>query len=98
MSVKMCANTSLLAKALELFMISVVTKAASEGKAKGTKRVTAAHIKQAVEKDEQLDFLATIIAKVPDGPQPKKDDDSEEGGDGRKKKAVTRKRKKDLDG
>ncbi|KAL8717209.1 MAG: hypothetical protein Q9225_005529 [Loekoesia sp. 1 TL-2023] len=74
-------------KALELFMISVVTKAANEAKAKSSKRVTAAHLKQAVEKDEQLDFLAEIISKVPDAPASKKDDDSEEAVEGKRKKA-----------
>ncbi len=49
-------------------MISLVTKAANEAKAKSSKRVTAAHLKQAVVKDEQLDFLADIISKVPDAP------------------------------
>ncbi|KAL8938213.1 MAG: hypothetical protein Q9216_004015 [Gyalolechia sp. 2 TL-2023] len=76
-------------KALELFMISVVTKAANEAKLKSSKRVTAAHLKQAVEKDEQLDFLAEIISKVPDAPAPKKDEDSEEAVEGKRKKAGT---------
>ena len=78
-------------------MISVVTKAANEAKAKSSKRVTAAHLKQAVEKDEQLDFLADIIAKVPDAPAPKKDDDSEETAESKKKKGggTTRRRKKE---
>ncbi|KAI4126225.1 MAG: hypothetical protein LQ338_003849 [Usnochroma carphineum] len=73
-------------KALELFMISIVTKAANEAKAKSSKRVTAAHLKRAVEKDEQLDFLAEIISKVPDAPAPKKDEDSEEAVEGKRKK------------
>ncbi|KAL9013169.1 MAG: hypothetical protein Q9173_002122 [Seirophora scorigena] len=74
------------AKALELFMISVVTKAADEAKAKSSKRVTAAHLKQAVKKDEQLDFLAEIISKVPDAPAPKKDESSEDAREGKRKK------------
>ncbi len=87
------------AKALELFMISVVTKAANEAKAKSSKRVTAAHLKAAVQKDEQLDFLAEIISKVPDAPAPKVKEeaaDSEEGGGGeagKKKKAVRRRKR-----
>lgn len=92
------------AKALELFMISVVTKAANEAKAKSSKRVTAAHLKQAVMKDEQLDFLADIISKVPDAPAPKKDESSEEAVEGKRKKSTTgggggtrRKRKADDD-
>ncbi len=89
------------AKALELFMISVVTKAANEARAKQSKRVTAAHLKQAVLKDDQLDFLAEIISKVPDAPstaKKEKEEDSEEGGDGkRKKKGGTKRKKKDDD-
>ncbi|MCJ1252981.1 hypothetical protein MMC24_000787 [Lignoscripta atroalba] len=84
-------------KALELFMISLVTKAAKEAKAKSSKRVTAAHLKQVVEKDEQFDFLAETVAKVPDAPAPKKDEDSEEAGEGKKRKGGTRKRRKDSD-
>ncbi|PWY74350.1 histone-fold-containing protein, partial [Aspergillus heteromorphus CBS 117.55] len=62
-------------KALELFMISLVTKAAREAKDRNSKRVTASHLKQAVVKDEVLDFLADIIAKVPDQPAGRKHDD-----------------------
>lgn len=67
-------------------MISVVTKAANEAKARSSKRVTAAHLKQAVEKDEQLDFLADIISKIPDAPAPKKDESSEEAVEGKRRK------------
>ena len=49
-------------------MISLVTKAAHEAKSRSSKRVTAAHLKQAVVKDERFDFLADIVGKVPDGP------------------------------
>ncbi|KAL5361438.1 histone-fold-containing protein [Aspergillus floccosus] len=62
-------------KALELFMISLVTKAAKEAKDRNSKRVTASHLKQAVAKDDVLDFLADIIAKVPDQPTSRKHED-----------------------
>ena len=75
-------------------MISVITKSAKEAQAVSAKRVTAAHLKQAVAKDEQFDFLQDIIQKVPDAPPPKKEYDSEEG-EGKKKRGGTRKRKKD---
>lgn len=78
-------------------MISVISKAANEAKAVSAKRVTAAHLKQAVGKDEQFDFLQDIIQKVPDAPAPKKDYDSEDAGDVKKKRAGTRKRKKDSE-
>jgi len=47
-------------------MVSLVTKAAEEVRSRGGKRVTAAHLKQAVLKEEQFDFLADVIAKAPD--------------------------------
>lgn len=78
-------------------MISVITKSANEAKAVSAKRVTAAHLKQAVAKDEQFDFLQDIIQKVPDAPPPKKDEDSEEAGEGKRKKGGTRKRKKEAE-
>lgn len=78
-------------------MISIVTKAAKEAQAKSSKRVTAAHLKQACERDEQWDFLASIMEKVPDATQGKKDEDSEETGDGRRKKSGTRRRKRNSD-
>ncbi|KAL4941286.1 hypothetical protein BDV06DRAFT_194757, partial [Aspergillus oleicola] len=62
-------------KALELFMISLVTKAAKEAKDRNSKRVTASHLKQAVAKDEVLDFLADIIARIPDQPTGRKHED-----------------------
>lgn len=79
------------AKALELFMISLVTKAAHEAKDRNSKRVTAAHLKHAVAKDEVLDFLQDIIAKVPDQPTSRKnDDDGSDQNDGRRKRGGRR--------
>ena len=79
-------------------MISAITKAANEARATSAKRVTAAHLKQAMAKDEQFDFLAEIISKVPDATASKKEEDSEEATEGKKKRAVMRKRRKDADG
>ncbi|QDS74707.1 hypothetical protein FKW77_000606 [Venturia effusa] len=84
-------------KALELFMISLVTKAASEARARGSKRVGAAHLKQAVQKEEQFDFLTEIVSKVPDAPAPRaKDEDSDEpmDGVGKKKRGAPRRKRK----
>ncbi|KGM91692.1 negative cofactor 2 transcription regulator complex subunit BUR6 [Paracoccidioides brasiliensis Pb18] len=85
-------------KALELFMISLVTKAAQEAKNRSSKRVTAAHLKEAIGKDEVLDFLADIISKVPDqSTGGKKDDDGSDHNDGRRKKGGGRRKKDDYD-
>jgi hypothetical protein len=81
----------LIAKALELFMISLVTKAAQEAKDRNSKRVTASHLKQAVAKDEVLDFLADIISKVPDQPASRKhEDDGSDQNEGRRKRGGRR--------
>ncbi|KNG81246.1 CBF/NF-Y family transcription factor [Aspergillus nomiae NRRL 13137] len=85
-------------KALELFMISLVTKAAKEAKDRNSKRVTASHLKQAVSKDEVLDFLADIIAKVPDQPAGRKhDDDGSDQNEQPKRKRGGRRPKDDSD-
>ncbi|KAL4785383.1 histone-fold-containing protein [Aspergillus varians] len=85
-------------KALELFMISLVTKAAKEAKDRNSKRVTASHLKLAVAKDEVLDFLADIIAKVPDQPTGRKhEDDGSDQNEQPKRKRGGRKPKDDSD-
>lgn len=69
-------------RALELFMIKLITASADHarggpagagaaGASKGPKRVLAQHLKRAIQADETFDFLADIIAKVPDAPASK---------------------------
>ncbi|KAI5779744.1 histone-fold-containing protein, partial [Geopyxis carbonaria] len=53
-------------KALELFMIALCDKASEQARQRNSKRVTAGHLKQAIVHEEQFDFLADIIEKVPD--------------------------------
>lgn len=55
-----------LAKALELFMIALVTKGAAEARASHSKRVTAQHLKTALMNDGQFDFLTDICENIPD--------------------------------
>ncbi|PWW77490.1 histone-fold-containing protein, partial [Tuber magnatum] len=55
-------------KALELFMVSLCDKAALQARMRNSKRITAGHLKEAVLHEDQFDFLAEIIAKVPDIP------------------------------
>ena len=75
-------------------MISLVCKAAQEASSRSQKRITAAHLKQAISKDEQFDFLHDIIAKVPDAPAAgEKAEEGEGGADSKKKKAGRKKRK-----
>ncbi len=60
----------LTAKALELFMISLALKSATEARARSSKRVTSSHLKIAVLKDDQFDFLTEVVGKIPDAPAP----------------------------
>jgi hypothetical protein len=80
-------------------MISLVTKAAKEARDRNSKRVTASHLKQAVVKDEVLDFLADIIAKVPDQPTGgrKHDDDGSDQNEQPKRKRGGRRPKDESD-
>jgi hypothetical protein len=59
------------AKALELFMISITLSAAEEAKERGSKRVSGQHLKQAVQKGAQFDFLADVVARIADAPTSK---------------------------
>jgi len=85
-------------KALELFMISLVTKSTALARNGNSKRITAQHLKKAIEADEQFDFLNDIVGKVVEGPDAggkrvKEDDDSDDAEEGAKKKARGRKKK-----
>ncbi|KAH6694022.1 hypothetical protein F5X68DRAFT_273425 [Plectosphaerella plurivora] len=51
-------------KALELFMIHMVSKSADIARERNSRRVTAQMLKQVIENDGQYDFLADIVAKV----------------------------------
>lgn len=51
-------------KALEMFMVALVSKSADVAKEKNSKRVTAQMLKQVVESDDQWDFLREIVGKV----------------------------------
>ncbi|PSR78732.1 histone-fold-containing protein, partial [Coniella lustricola] len=51
-------------KALELFMIQLVSMSAEVARDKNSKRVTPAMLKQVVENDDQWDFLRDIVSKV----------------------------------
>ena len=72
-------------------MISLVTKAAAEAKQRNSKRVGAIHLKQAIVKNEQFDFLNDIVSKVADAPEKSESDVMDEG---KKKKAPRGRRKK----
>jgi Dr1-associated corepressor len=67
-------------KALELFMIALVSGAAEKAREKGGKKVTAQHLKQVVEGNpDQFDFLNDIVGRVTEVTEGA-------GGEGRKRK------------
>lgn len=89
-------------------MIALVSKAAAEAKDRSSKRVTAAHLKQAVIKDQTFDFLQEIIEKVPDPTEKKRggsgsgragSEDMDDGGGGpaKRKRAPRGKKKADSE-
>lgn len=51
-------------KALELFMVQLVTKSADIARERNSKRVSAQMLKQVVESDDQWDFLREITSKI----------------------------------
>ena len=51
-------------KALELFMVQLVTKSAEIARERNSKRVSAQMLKQVVESDDQWDFLREITSKI----------------------------------
>ncbi|KAG5991461.1 hypothetical protein E4U43_004022 [Claviceps pusilla] len=76
-------------KALELFMIQMVSSSADVAKEKGSKRVTASMLKQVVETDDQWDFLRDIVSRVEhekEGAKSKSKADSESDDDSEPKK------------
>jgi histone H3/H4 len=67
-------------KALELFMIALVSGAADKAREKGGKKVTAQHLKSVVEGNpDQFDFLNDIVGRVSEAQEGA-------GGEGRKRK------------
>jgi len=74
------ATPTAVSKALELFIISLVTKGAAEARGKNSKKVTASHLKAALMKEPQMDFLNEICEKVSDDPKSKGRSKSEHQG------------------
>ncbi|KAF1344806.1 histone-fold-containing protein [Delphinella strobiligena] len=89
------------AKALELFMIRLITSSANVAKSRGSKKVMSQHMKAAVMQDDQFDNLRDIMAKVPDAPTSKNgakdDDDDEEGAAPKPKGRGKGKKRRDSD-
>ncbi|KAK5663903.1 hypothetical protein OQA88_114 [Cercophora sp. LCS_1] len=85
-------------KALEMFMIALVTKSAEVAREKNSKRVSAQMLKQVVESDDQWDFLREIVGRVENeekagkGKAGKQESESEEEVVEKKKRAGRKKK------
>lgn len=60
------ATPVVVAKALELFMVSLIEESCAQARARNAKRVSPAHLKQAVLAIEHFDFLQETVEKYPD--------------------------------
>lgn len=60
------ATPVVVAKALELFMVSLIEESCAQARSRNAKRVSPAHLKQAVLAIEHFDFLAETVQKYPD--------------------------------
>lgn len=72
-------------KALELFMVALVTKSAEVARQRNSKRVSAQMLKQVVEGDDQWDFLRDIVGKVEGEEKAGKGSTASQGGQGKVK-------------
>jgi hypothetical protein len=60
------ATPVVVAKALELFMIALVDESCNQARTRNSRRVSPAHLKQAVITTEHFDFLQELVSKYPD--------------------------------
>jgi hypothetical protein len=88
-----CLLTRSVAKALELFMIRLISASAANAKQRGSKRVLSQHMKSAIMQDEQFDNLRDIVGRVPDAPAKGANGDDSEDEDSAPKKGAGRGRK-----
>ncbi|ODQ78803.1 hypothetical protein BABINDRAFT_20871, partial [Babjeviella inositovora NRRL Y-12698] len=59
------ATPVVVGRALEIFMASLVLASCDEAKKNGQRRVTASHVRGAIEANEQYDFLVELVEKYP---------------------------------
>ncbi|KAI3404627.2 hypothetical protein KGF56_002572 [Candida oxycetoniae] len=59
------ATPIIVGRALEIFMANLVEVSILQAKKQGAKRITASHIKSAIENTEQFDFLVEAVEKYP---------------------------------
>ncbi|KAJ1919162.1 hypothetical protein IWQ60_007310 [Tieghemiomyces parasiticus] len=76
------ATPVLVAKAVEMFMQSLIDRSCEETRLRSAKRMSSAHLKRTINGNEQFDFLKDVVASVPDlqdegGPAPAKKGETE---------------------
>ncbi|KAI5949257.1 hypothetical protein KGF57_004856 [Candida theae] len=59
------ATPIIVGRALEIFMANLVEVSVLQAKQQGVKRITASHVKSAIENTEQFDFLVEAVEKYP---------------------------------
>lgn len=59
------ATPIIVGRALEIFMANLVEVSILEAKKQGVKRISASHIRSAIENTEQFDFLVEAVEKYP---------------------------------
>ncbi|CEP23164.1 BUR6 [Cyberlindnera jadinii] len=58
------ATPVVVGRALEFFLANLVQASAEQAKISGTKRVTAQHVKSAIQSDDKFDFLVDTICST----------------------------------
>jgi hypothetical protein len=82
------ATPVVVAKALELFMIALVDESCHQARLRNSKRVSPAHLKQAVLAQEHFDFLQVVMEKYPDPVAEEPAGSGDERETGRKKRGT----------
>lgn len=89
-------------RALELFMIKLITASAAQANGggaagKGQKRILAQHLKRVIMTDDNFDFLREIANKIPDAPVKGKKDAGSDSDESKPAKRRAKKRKDSSD-
>lgn len=88
------ATPLLVSKAVEMFMQWLVQAAVTEAQNRGSRKVQAYHLKQAVLVTDAFDFLKDIVAKIPD-PVHGSSEDQECSTDSRRRSTAKHKEEED---
>ncbi|AWP00823.1 putative dr1-associated corepressor-like [Scophthalmus maximus] len=78
---KVAAAVPTSARALELFLESLLTKACEVTQSRNAKTMTTSHLKQCIELEQQFDFLKDLVATVPDMQAEGEENNTEGGGE-----------------